>query len=280
MAELICFGCGGPDATYEVSDGRDGTFRVCRECRFRRDGDRPDLLAHLAERHRALVRVKFRPTLTLVIPTIGRPTLARTLDSLRGQPWGPGDAVLLVCDDPAAAPVVRELYPQFGLPVRYHETAKLGHYGHGVRNWVQGSRLVKTTHRAQLDDDDVWMPDALRTVRAAITEEPARPHIFKMDWRNAGEHRPAADRPVLWAEPVMREANVGTPMLVAPFDPSKDAEWEPRYNGDFAHIAGTCARYPGGPVWHNDVICYTRPHLDGIRHPGAIGYVRGRDGPG
>jgi hypothetical protein len=208
------------------------------------------------------------PTLTLVIPTIGRPTLARTLRSLAGQPWRAGDLVLLVCDLPEAGPVVRELYPQFGLPVRYLETNRLGSHGHGVRNWVQRGRMIRTTHRAQLDDDDVWMPDALAVIRAAITARPDRPHIFRMDWRNAGPDRPPTDRPVLWTAPVMREANVGTPMLVAPVA-LDGAEWAPRYNGDFDHIRDTCARHPDGPAWRPEVICYTRPHLDGIRHPSA-----------
>lgn len=200
------------------------------------------------------------PTLTLVIPTVGRPTLARTLTSLRGQPWGPGDEILLVCDRPAASPFVRELYPQFGPPVRYLETPALGHWGHGVRNHVQRERLVRTTHRAQLDDDDTWTPDALATIRAALTAEPDRPHIFRMDWRLAGPKRPPDDRPVLWTDPVLRDSNVGTPMLVAPVA-LDGAEWGARYNGDFDHIRETCGRHPLGPAWHPGVICVCRPHL-------------------
>jgi hypothetical protein len=193
-------------------------------------------------------------TLTLVIPSLGRPTLALTLRSLAGQPWGPGDEVLLVCDRPEAAPIVRELYPQFPtVPVRYMETPALGHWGHGVRNMVQRDRLVRTTHRAQLDDDDVWTPDALALIRTAIAADPDRPLIFRMDWRTIGGK-------VLWERPEVVEGNVGTPCLVAPVS-LDGAEWGNRYTGDCDHIRGTCARHPLGPVWHEDVICVTRPHL-------------------
>ena len=49
------------------------------------------------------------------------------------------------------------------------------------------------------------------------------------------------------------------------------AEWTPKYAGDFDHISATCARHPLGPVWREEVICVTRPHLDGLRHPMRIG---------
>lgn len=194
------------------------------------------------------------PTLTLVIPTVGRPTLARTLASLARQPWRPGDEVLLVGDGPR--PVARELWDQFRLPGRYVETpAVLGSWGHGARNWVAANGLVRTSHRAQLDDDDIWTADALRAVRAAITADPGRPHLFRMAF---GHQWPGV--PVVWRTPELAEGNVGTPLLVAPVALGHP-EWTGRYGGDYDHIRATCERHPAGPVWHRELVCVCRPHL-------------------
>lgn len=195
------------------------------------------------------------PSISLVIPTIGKPTLARTLASLVGQPWRPGDEVLLIGDGPQ--PVAAELWDQFAgaVPGRYLETPNtLGFWGHGIRNWVQDRGIPRGGLRAQLDDDDIWTPGALAAIRASAIEHPGRPLVFRMDWS-----APDGSRRVLWNEPELREGNVGTPLLVTPVTLGH-APWTHRYAGDFDHISTICSRHPEGPVWVPDVICICRPH--------------------
>lgn len=191
-------------------------------------------------------------TLSVVIPTISRPTLARTLASLKDQDWREGDEVLLVGDGPQ--PQARELWGQFGLPGFYVELPRGGHWGHVVRNAVLDEGLASGSHLAALDDDDCFAPGAVGVMRGAVGLEPGRPHLFRMDWRTIGGK-------VLWEERVLRVGNVGTPMFVAPNDPGRLGRYGMTYEGDFAFIRGTCDRYEGGPVWRPEVTILCRPHL-------------------
>lgn len=196
------------------------------------------------------------PTITVVIPTIGRPTLARTLASLAGQAWAPGDAVLLVGDGGPRL-CARELWEQFRLPGQYLETPwQMGSWGHPLREWVQREGLAKTSHRWQMDDDDAAWPGAIQTIRAAITAAPDRPHLFRMDFG-----RQQWDRPILWDRPELREGFIGTPCLVAPTDARFSQRWPARYGGDYDHIRAVCEAAPAGPVWVPQVVCVCRPHL-------------------
>lgn len=84
-------------------------------------------------------------TISLVIATISRPTLARTLRSLRGQAWEPGDEVLLVGDGPQ--PVAAELFGQFGLSGRYVENlGPTGMWGttRATGCWIRSRRRART----------------------------------------------------------------------------------------------------------------------------------------
>lgn len=189
-------------------------------------------------------------TISLVIPTISRPTLARALASMRRQEWQAGDEVLLVGDGPQ--PVACSLWEQFRLPGRYLETpAPLGYWGHGPRNWIAENREATGRYLMALDDDDELPDQAVAIVRRILAESPDRPHIFRM-----------TGTPVVgdcWKVKEIREGNVGTPMLVAPNDPARLGRFAPRYGGDCDFIRGTCAFYPGGPVWREEVICRVRP---------------------
>lgn len=196
------------------------------------------------------------PTVTVVVATVGRPTLARTLASLRLQSWNPGSGVLLLGDgDP---PGVAELWRQFRLPGRYVALPdRLGHWGHGARNHALDAGLVTTDLAAACDDDDAFAPDAVWCIRHFGREHPGRPLLFRMDWYDPATGR----RAPLWDEPVLRQGNIGTPCLVAPADPARLGRYTPRYGGDFDFIRATCGHYPAGPVWRPEVLCACRPHL-------------------
>lgn len=190
-----------------------------------------------------------RPTISLIIPTVSRPTLARTLASVRRQDWWPGDEVIIVGDGPQAA--ARPLWEQFGLPGYYCEVRRTDppDWGHTPRNRVMP--LAKGQYLMALDDDDEMATDAIKVVRAALERNPGRPHLFRMHQCHTGA--------VVWADREIREGNVGTPMLVCPNDPEMYGQYTSRYGGDFDFILSTCSRYAAGPVWHEAVICRVRP---------------------
>jgi len=191
------------------------------------------------------------PTISLVIPTIGRPTLARTLASVRRQTWFAGDEVLLLLDGPQ--PVAAELWEQFGLPGRCVELPRSSppDWGHTPRNVALDRVLSRAAYLMALDDDDELTTGAVATVRAALTAIPGRPHLFRMDGPRHG---------LLWADREIRLGNVGTPMFIAPNDPSRLGRYTPRHGGDCDFIRDTVGRFPPESlVWREEVICLVRP---------------------
>jgi glycosyltransferase involved in cell wall biosynthesis len=181
-------------------------------------------------------------SITLIIPTISRPTLKRTLDSLKGQPWQRGDEVIVVGD--GKQPAAKQMWRSARLKGRYLEVlGPSGDWGHTPRNVVNPS--VRSGFIAALDDDDIWTPNALASIRAAITADPDRPHIFGMK-----------------CYPPMAFEGICTPMLVCPAIPGKLGKYTPRYGGDQDFAAETIAFYPGGAVRHDEAICLVRPPSD------------------
>lgn len=140
------------------------------------------------ERHTASTRVAKVHTISYIVPTIGRPSLQRTLDSI--ELW-PGDEVLVARND-----------------------APTGGWGAYERN----AALPKATGGwlAFLDDDDIYLPGARAAhalgIQSAIRRRNIAPIIFKM--------RIAGTEDVVWKTPELCYGNVGTPMMLVPNDPS------------------------------------------------------------
>lgn len=182
------------------------------------------------------------PSLTVIIATVGRPTLARTLQSLQGQA---PEEVLLAVDGPSAAAV--RIWEASGVKGRVLTLADGPHndWGHTARN--RALAQVRTTHALYMDDDDSYEPWAMECVRAAITRHPNRPVLFRMRYPNGR---------LLWDKPVLECGNVSTQILVHPM--LRYGAWGERYEGDFDFIASTCALYPEGPLWDEAVIARNR----------------------
>ncbi len=192
-------------------------------------------------------------TLSLIIPTIGRPQLARALMSVRRQMWQPGDEVLLVGD--GRQPVAAALWDQFKLPGRYIETnGPANDWGHTPRNLVMPQ--AKAAYLMALDDDDELTPGAIAVVRMSLLQNPGRPHMFRM----SGD--PVVGE--VWKEKTVCVGNVGTPMFVLPRlrygKPFPHGEYKPFHGGDCAFMQETLAMWPADSlVWREEVICKVRP---------------------
>ena len=187
--------------------------------------------------------------LTIVIPTISRPTLARALRSVQKQEMLPGDEVILVGDGPQ--PVARALWEQFHLPGKYLEVkGPNADWGHTPRNLVQ----VHEGYIIALDDDDELSDGALKIIRQALEENPDRPHMFRMDG--------APEIGTCWKVREVRQGNVGTPMFVLPAKGPK-GKYAPVYGGDAVFMQETLAQWPEGSlVWREEIICHVRPYRD------------------
>lgn len=190
------------------------------------------------------------PTLSIVVTTTSRPTLAQTLRSIRFQDFRVGDEVLLVCDGPQ--PTAVSLWNQLHLPGRviHFPDGPHGYWGHVVRNATLSE--CKGDFILAMDDDDIYTPGALTAVRKAVAENPTRPHIFRMS------NHPAVG--TVWKVKEIKDANVGTPMFCFPNVQEKLGRYGMRYCGDLDFCSSTCEFYPDGPVWRDEVICKVRPH--------------------
>ena len=111
------------------------------------------------------------------MPTVGRPSLVRTIESVYPQLHA-GDEVIVVRDD-------------------------TGDSGNSPRDRAQPSG----THLWYLDDDDIATPDALTHLRRMAAKDPRAMWVFRMDHPQDG---------ILWRERVLKPGNVGTPCILLP----------------------------------------------------------------
>jgi hypothetical protein len=190
-------------------------------------------------------------SLSIIIPTAGRPTLAATLETLARQLHA-DDQVLVVGDGEQL--LARELVGALPTPPwRYFEHGPTRDTGRSQREFA----IARATgdYLCFMDDDDVFTDGALDTIRAHARAHPGRPLMFRMEDRFGT---------ILWQAPEVAYANVSGHMLVVPNLAGKVGHWD---KNDFEFIVQTLD-LQGEPVWLEDVIAVLRPHLP---RPSATG---------
>ncbi len=201
---------------------RSDTRYACYEDCEARPGERTDRGLFLARLKRPDVK-RHVPTLSIIIATLGRDTLAKTIASLTGQ-LKHGDEVIIErdnTDDMAATPRTR------------------------------GAAAATGDYLLFIDDDDVYRPEALGLVRTAVVEHPDRVHLFALEG-GTGWRLPQFGRDVC-------VENVSTQMIVVPNDPTRFGHWGPRRRGDFDFIQSTILNWGDPPVWHQRSLAVWRP---------------------
>ena len=175
-------------------------------------------------------------TLSILLAAGGRRTIKRTLKSIVPQ-LEPGDEVMIIRDDSGDA-------------------------GDTPRN--EGMPRAAGTHLLFMDDDDVYVPDALAKMRRFADANPGRIGIFRMEY-TVGPKR--------WQVPELRNRNVSTQIFCVPNVPGKLGAWEHRgtVHGDYTFIEET-ARLQGEPVFVDEVTVRVRP----IRNPLKVLYISAR----
>ncbi len=163
--------------------------------------------------------------ISVLVPTPGRPTLQRALDSAA---WA--DEVLV-------------------------DRNNDGDLGYGARHRLMAR--AKGTHLCFLDDDDVHTDLAEGVFREHACD---RPVIAQMKYGAAGD----GSGYVLWHQKILRHGMTGTPMYLVPNDPRKLGTWMPHAGpgsggGDSVFIAETCGFYDGPPVWVPQIVALIRP---------------------
>lgn len=154
-------------------------------------------------------------TVSYVVPTVGRPSLFRTLESCVCYP---GDEILVIGTD---LPVHVEAELQNDSRVRRIACPRGGDWGHKERNFA--SPMARGDYLAHIDDDDCYAPGTRTFFEDAMRCTPGRPILFRMQYPNGI---------TLWREPKIQCGNVGTPMFLIPNDVTKFGTWGSFVGGD------------------------------------------------
>lgn len=190
-------------------------------------------------------------SVTVIVPTLGRPTLARLFASLERQLLA-GDEVIVVADAQGFVDAAAEMYEHAGRDScafwRFH-VMDSGCWGHPARNWAMSE--ARGDLLWSLNDDDTAAPLALAHIRGADRHAPS---IFRSVWepgtRFANQPYGYA-APLLWNDPSVRLGNVDAAMIVAPS--SCEARWGLRYEGDY-DFAVALEREYGRVAWRTNVV--------------------------
>jgi hypothetical protein len=194
----------------------------------------------------------------VIVPTVGRPTLTRTLDALAPQLSKHDEVVVVIwarADAARIADVWQEVRRRNDPRITCTASLAGGPGGFGDQERTYGMQIAKGTHLAFIDDDDEHEPDALEHFRHAAYFAPNTVHLFRMVHPELGE---------LWRNPVLECGNVGTPMVLVPNLPERLGAWRPDIpgtkTGDWTFIRDSAAAL-GGALFSPPIVarCHREP---------------------
>lgn len=200
--------------------------------------------------------IKRSPPLTVIVPTIGRPSLIHTLNSIARQPRSEHIEVIVVGDTHGRTVEQIKYQDLDGELCDYRwmwYDAGFNCWGHPQRNFAMPH--ASGVYVTSLDDDDTWDPDAFAAIEEAIMKDTAPTfHIFKMRY-NSGD--------LLWRWPTIKFGNIGTPMMVFPNRTKTIGSWGRAYEGDFMFLQTSVAGMGEESVaWHDAVIAHINPAVE------------------
>jgi glycosyltransferase involved in cell wall biosynthesis len=186
------------------------------------------------------------PVFSVIVATCGRPTLGRALRSLRQEDAGDIE-VLVVTDGPR--PKADRAVEKLGWPAVRLVVGPEGRTW-GNRQREAGIPLATGRYIMFLDDDDTTRKGAFTEIRAAVSRDPDRVTIFRID--KYGD--------LMWRVPDLAEGNVSTGTFLVPNVPGRLGSWLVRdcYASDFDFISETVT-LQGPPVFSPAVIGNVEP---------------------
>jgi glycosyltransferase involved in cell wall biosynthesis len=206
------------------------------------------------------------PSLTVIVPTCGRPTLAQTLASIKSQRLLPWDRVLVVGD--GEQPDALRMLAEADLPVVYYYRGPKDHrWGYAQRN--AGMRRARLTFQRDddrllfMDDDDEFVHGAFDLVRGAAKDHPDRLLIFSMQLAHDGSILPDRTDGIYVGQ-------IGVPCICVP-NRTDLPQFELEY-GPEVKFVNDCVTLLGQPVWVGQVIA--RVWQNGL-HPEREGRLAG-----
>ena len=192
------------------------------------------------------------PWLSVIIPTIGRHSLADTLTSLRLQPESEGVEVLVVADTYQVAGAqfdyVHKHVEDLGFAWLEHD-AGLHCVGQPQRTF--GSKVAAAPWIWFCQDDNIAAVDSLVAIELAIEEQPHPRPLFLRTRAYWGD--------IIWRAEALALGNIDADCLVLPREIARRVEWGLRYEGDY-DAALQAQELSGGDVaWIDQVVSVARP---------------------
>jgi glycosyltransferase involved in cell wall biosynthesis len=179
-----------------------------------------------------------RPTFSIVVPSTGRSTLGKTLESVAAQ-VEPGDEIIVIVND----------YGDEGGGAR------------GYRARQEGMAKASGSHILFCDDDDIFLPHALATMRKFASEHPGRLGLFRRVFNARGM--------IQWSEPVLRRGNLQPQLMCVPNVRGKLGQWGKVEDGelwtDVFFVQETSELLGTAPVWCDVAVGLARPERNRLR---------------
>jgi len=180
-----------------------------------------------------------KPTISFIIPTCGRTTLRRTLDSILNAGFGAGDEVLVIGD--GKQPIAQQICGTYNTPIIYLEYGPTHDFGNSQRN--EAIKLAKCDFIAFIDDDDEYRPRSIVVARDKLVTQPEKLHLFRMEHRNFG---------ILWKDKEVRHCNISSQMAFVPNKKGLLHKWINGYEGDFWFIQNTSKNFDIS--WNQEIL--------------------------
>lgn len=200
------------------------------------------------------------PTITVIIPTKGRDTLTRTIQSILPQ-MEKYDQILLVWDAdnkrPYLAPEVPEDDRITEIYCKTPEDTPKPWVGQPQRNFALDSGEATRDLLVWMGDDDIMTDGALAAVRACAARNPGRVILARMrGWWGT----------IVWDHAMtpkerFQEGWLGDHNIIAPRVPEKLGRFGLEYTGDWKFVRETVDNFGGleRVVWLDKIIAVLRP---------------------
>jgi hypothetical protein len=194
-----------------------------------------------------------RPLFTVVIPTLGRPSLPRTLASI------PDDVETIVVGDSHGGLTAEQKYILHHFSQVYYARyleLDAGRHDRGDSQIAYGFAQARGLWLLNCGDDDVYEPGAFNVMSRAIAEQagPEHPLMFKVELLS-NPVRGNQDGTILWSHRGrIEQFKVTGQSFVCPNDPERLGVWDT----DWRFMQTTVAKYGGAVDWRDELTmrCY------------------------
>lgn len=198
-----------------------------------------------------------RATFTILIGSIGRPTLKHALDSIARQGLIPGDQVLVGIDsfEQGNRPDVHRLVESYG-PDFVAMSYDSGYHWCGIEqiNYLMRSVPMSGSHVLTIGDDDVFTDGAFSMLRPVCEAHPLCPILYRFlsPWRE-----------LLWDEPRLEVGRISGCCIAAPREYVGPFPTRQYAEHDYDWIVDIVRRGRRGPLWIDEVHVIARPQKYG-----------------